>query len=82
MAEYFGTAVEDIFNTMEKRFIPEGTHGVDATIGYNISGEGGGNWKVTLKEGALKVETMDAEVAGCAVTLNAEAETFVGGDTW
>jgi uncharacterized OB-fold protein/putative sterol carrier protein len=78
MAEYFGTAVEDIFNTMEERFIPEGTHGVDATIGYNISGEGGGNWKVTLKEGTLKVEEMDAEVSGCVVTLNAEAETFVG----
>jgi uncharacterized OB-fold protein/putative sterol carrier protein len=78
MAEYFGTAVEDIFNTMEERFIPEGTHGVDASIGYNISGEGGGNWRVTLKEGTLNVEKLDAEVSGCAAILNAEAETFVG----
>jgi uncharacterized OB-fold protein/putative sterol carrier protein len=78
MAEYFGTAVEDIFNTMEDRFIPEGTHGVDASIGYNITGEGGGNWKVTLREGTLNVEKSDGEVTDCAVTLNANAETFVG----
>ena len=78
MAEYFGTAVEDIFNTMEERFLPEGTLDVDVTIGYNISGEGGGNWKVTIKEGTLKVEDIDGEVADCTAILNANAETFVG----
>ena len=78
MAEYFGTAVEDIFNTMEERFLPDGTADVDVTIGYNISGEGGGHWKVTIKEGTLKTEEMDGEVTDCTAVLNANAETFVG----
>ncbi|MBN2284344.1 MAG: SCP2 sterol-binding domain-containing protein [Deltaproteobacteria bacterium] len=78
MAEYFGSRVEDIFNTMEVRFLPEGTQDVDVTIGYNVSGEGGGHWKVTIKKGALTVEKLDAEVSGCTAILNAKAETFVG----
>ena len=78
MVQYFGIAVEDIFNTMEERFLPEGTVDVDVTIGYNISGEGGGHWKVTIKEGTLKTEVMDGEVADCTAVLNANAETFVG----
>ena len=78
MVQYFGIAVEDIFNTMEERFLPEGTQDVDVTIGYNISGEGGGHWKVTIKEGTLKTEVMDGEVADCTAVLNAKAETFAG----
>jgi len=78
MVQYFGIAVEDIFNTMEERFLPEGTVDVDVTIGYNISGEGGGHWKVTIKEGTLKTEVMDGEVADCTAVLNAKAETFAG----
>jgi len=78
MAEYFGSKVEDIFNTMEERFLPEGTQDVDVVIGYNVSGEGGGYWKATIKEGTLKVETLDSEPADCTVVLNATAETFVG----
>lgn len=78
MVQYFGIAVEDIFNTMEERFLPEGTQDVDVTIGYNISGEGGGHWKVTIKEGTLKTEAMDGEVADCTAVLNAKAETFAG----
>ena len=78
MAEYFGAAVADIFNTMEQRFIPEGTKGVDTVIGYNVSGEGGGYWRVTIKDGAIKVEKLDAAPTGCTVVLNAKAETFVG----
>lgn len=78
MAEYFGSRVEDIFNTMEVRFLPEGTQDVDVTIGYNVSGEGGGHWKVTIKKGTLAVERLDAEVSGCTAILNAKAETFVG----
>ncbi len=40
MSEYFGVKVEDIFNTMQERFRPEGAQGVDASFGYDITGEG------------------------------------------
>jgi uncharacterized OB-fold protein/putative sterol carrier protein len=78
MAEYFGTTVEDIFNTMEKRFRIEGAKGVDAVIGYNVSGEGGGKWKVTVKNDTLKVEKIEGDLGSCSVITIADAETFVG----
>jgi len=78
MAEYYGVAVEDIFNTMEKRFRKEGAKDVDAIFGYDISGEGGGKWRVTVKDEAFNIEKVEDTLEGCSVTLNADAETFVG----
>ncbi|MCD6569919.1 MAG: SCP2 sterol-binding domain-containing protein [Deltaproteobacteria bacterium] len=78
MAKYYGVAVEDIFNTMEERFRREGAKGVDALFGYNISGEGGGKWQVTVKDENLRVEKTEGTLEGCSVMLNADAETFVG----
>jgi len=78
MAEYFGTKIDDIFNTMEQRFLPQGAQGVDASIGYNISGEVGGTWKLTIKDGTMNLESDVGDLTGCAVVLNADAETFVG----
>ncbi len=78
MAEYFGVAVEDIFNTMGKRFRKEGAGGVDAVFGYDISGEGGGKWQVTVKDENLKVEKIEGDLEGYSVILDTDAETFVG----
>lgn len=78
MTEYYGTGVEDIFNTMEERFLPQGAQGVDCSIGYNITGEGGGKWTLSVKNGKMGVEKIKGKFEGCAVILNAEAEAFVG----
>ncbi len=79
MAEYFGSRVEDIFGTMPERFKPEGVTGVDVVIGYDITGDGGGKWAVTIKDAALKVEKIEGDLPKCSVTLNTDAEGFVGG---
>jgi long-chain acyl-CoA synthetase len=47
--------VADIFNTMESRVRPEGVAGVTANYGYIISGTGGGEWTVSVKDGSVKV---------------------------
>lgn len=78
MAEYFGSKVEDIFNTMPARFLPQGVAGVDVVIGYDISGEGGGRWTVTIRDAALTVASV-SELPKCSVVLIADAQTFVGG---
>ncbi|MGC9325743.1 MAG: SCP2 sterol-binding domain-containing protein, partial [Desulfomonilia bacterium] len=75
MAEYFGVKVEDIFNTMEERFRPEGAEGVDASFGYDITGEG--KWKLTVKDGNMSVEKTD-DLSGCVVVTVTDGETFVG----
>lgn len=79
MTEYFGTKVEDIFNTMSERFKPDGVKGVNVSIGYDIIGEGGGKWFVTIKDSILKVDKVDGSLPNCLVVLTASAETFVGG---
>jgi putative sterol carrier protein len=79
MAEYFGSRVEDIFGTMPERFKPEGVTGVDVVIGYDITGDGGGKWAVTIKDGKIKVEKVEGDLPKCSVTLNTDAEGFVGG---
>ncbi len=40
MAEFYGTTVADIFNTMPKRFKPEEAKDEDIAIGYECKGEG------------------------------------------
>ncbi len=47
--------VEDIFNTMESRVNPDGVKGVTANYGYVITGKGGGEWTVCVKDGQVKV---------------------------
>ena len=77
MTEYFGATVADIFETMPGRFKPEEAKDVDIVIGYEATGEGGGKWTATIKQGTLKVDKVE-ELKGCKTTVHADAETFVG----
>ena len=79
MAEYFGTNAEAVFATMPERFIPEKVQDVDVTIGYDITGEGGGIWLVAIQAGTLKAEKIDSELPECSASIKTDAETFVGG---
>jgi putative sterol carrier protein len=47
--------VGHLFEGMPARFLPEKAQGVDATISYRITGGGGGDWTVTVKDGRLSV---------------------------
>ena len=79
MTEYFGTNVEAIFDTMPERFRPDQVKDVDVTIGYDITGEGGGKWVVTIQQETLKVEKISGDLPPCSVTITADAQTFIGG---
>ncbi len=79
MSEYYGTTVEDIFKTQNKRFRAEGSEGVDAVFAYDVQGEGGGRWKLTIKDGACATEKLDSDDFGeYSVKITVDAETFVG----
>ena len=75
MGKYYDVDVEDIFNTMQSRFRPEGAEGVDNVFGYDIKGEG--KWKLTVRDGAMSLEKTD-DLSGCDVILRTDGETFVG----
>jgi putative sterol carrier protein len=55
--EAAGGSVSAVFEAMPERFKPEAAAGVEVVFQWNISGEGGGDWVVEVKEGACKVES-------------------------
>ncbi len=75
MSEEFGIKVEEIFDTMEERFRPEGAEGVDASFGYDITGRG--KWKLTVKDGKMKIEKTD-DLSDCRAISISDPDTFVG----
>ncbi len=75
MSEKYGVPVEDIFNTMDERFRPEGAEGVNESFGYDITGVG--KWKLTVKDGSMKIEKTD-DLSDCIATTITDPDTFVG----
>jgi 3-hydroxy-3-methylglutaryl CoA synthase/NAD(P)-dependent dehydrogenase (short-subunit alcohol dehydrogenase family)/putative sterol carrier protein len=49
--------VESIFDRMSERFQKEAAAGVDVIFQFSISGAGGGDWHVTVKDGECEVGT-------------------------
>jgi long-chain acyl-CoA synthetase len=45
--------VAHLFEGMLERFIPEKSKGVDASVSYQITGGGGGEWTVTIRDGKV-----------------------------
>jgi putative sterol carrier protein len=66
--------LQTIMERMPKALIPEKAQGVDAVIQYHLSGEGGGDWVVTIRDGACQVEAGTAESP--KLTLTAAADDY------
>ncbi len=47
--------VKETFDLMPSRFKPDKAAGVNAVIQYDITGDGGGSWYATIKDGACTV---------------------------
>jgi len=45
--------VGHLFEGMPDRFIPEKSEGVDASVSYQITGGGGGEWTIRIKDGSV-----------------------------
>ncbi|MCE5283122.1 MAG: SDR family NAD(P)-dependent oxidoreductase [Deltaproteobacteria bacterium] len=56
-----GMDVKGVFARMPEAFRPEKAAGVDVLFQFSISGPGGGDWTVAVKDGACKVEAGKAE---------------------
>ena len=71
MSEY---TVEQLIRNHEKAFQPEKAVGVDAVIQYHLTGEEGGDWIITIRDGACTVAEGTAE--NPKMTLTADAQLF------
>jgi long-chain acyl-CoA synthetase len=66
--------VADIFGTMESRVNPEGVQGITANYGYVITGDGGGDYTVSVTDGKVKVLT---GIHGPQVTTTCSAKDWI-----
>ncbi len=72
--------VKKLMERMPKAFRPEKAEGVDTILQYHLTGEEGGDWIVTIKDGKCVVEDGIAENANMTLTADAQdyKEIFTG----
>ncbi len=63
--------VTDIFNEMPNRFNAGMAGDLNATVQFRLSGEGGGNWYVTVADGTLEVDEGELENPKAAIIMDA-----------
>ena len=66
--------VKELMARMPKAFLPEKAKGVEAVIQYHLTGEEGGDWVITIKDGRCTVEEGVAE--NPRLTLTADAQDY------
>ena len=49
-------SIQERFATLEKRFKPDAAKGVDVRLQFKLSGPGGGEWYVEVKDGTCTVK--------------------------
>lgn len=61
--------VKETFDLMSSKFKAANAAGVNKTIQYEISGEGGGTWHAVIKDGTCSVSSGPASAADLTVTM-------------
>ena len=67
--------IEKLMGLMPKAFLPDKAVGVSAVIQYKLSGDQGGDWIVTIKDGACTTERGTAETP--VLTLSADSKDYL-----
>jgi putative sterol carrier protein len=70
------TTAQEIFDAMPGRFLPEQAGDLNATILFDLSGEGGGQWLLTVANKQASV-TREA-IPNPTLTFGADASDFAG----
>jgi len=64
--------VQETFSAMGGRFRPDKASGTNATIQYDVSGEGGGTWNAVIKDGACTVSPGPATNPNLTLSIAAQ----------
>ena len=67
--------VKETFEAMSTRFRPDKAAGTNATIQYDVSGEGGGTWHAVIKDGTCTVR--DGAAPSPTMTLQISAQDWL-----
>jgi putative sterol carrier protein len=66
------TSAKEIFAKMPEVFNPSAAQGMDAVFQFNLSGKEGGNWIITIKDGACQVKEGIHDAPTVALTMSDE----------
>ncbi len=66
------SSVQDVFSKMPEVFNPHSAQGVDAVFQFDIQGEGGGSWNVTVRDGACTLEEGRHENPQTTIVMSGE----------
>jgi|ERR1051325_9519415 putative sterol carrier protein len=64
--------VQETFDAMSSRFRADRAAGTNATIQYEISGDGGGTWNAVIKDGACAVSQGAASNPNLTLQMTAQ----------
>lgn len=64
--------VQETFDQMPGRFRPDRAAGTNATVQYDISGEGGGTWHAIIKDGTCTVNAGPAASPNLTLSMSAQ----------
>jgi putative sterol carrier protein len=67
---------KEVFDSLPGRFNADGAKDWKAAIQFNLSGDNGGNWNVSVDNGKCTVN--EGQVAEPTATVEMPAETWVG----
>jgi putative sterol carrier protein len=70
---------EDIFARMATSIDPVAAKGLSGTVQFNLSGEGGGSWYATVKDGSVVVTK--GSVSSPNMTMKMDAQDYVDMNT-
>jgi putative sterol carrier protein len=67
--------VKELFERMPASFQPAAAAGLSAVIQFEITGEGGGTWRVVIEDGALRI--VEGGVPDPELVITATAPDYV-----
>ena len=64
--------VKEVFSMMPEAFNASAAQGMDAIFQLDITGEGGGNWNVAIKDGACQINEGSHDSPNVTLTMSSE----------
>jgi putative sterol carrier protein len=66
------TSVKEVFDGMPEAFNATSAQGLDAVFQFEITGDGGGNWSVSIKDGGCQISEGTHDAPTTTLTMSGE----------
>jgi hypothetical protein len=70
-------SIEALFAAMLGRFDPNHADGIDVAVRFALTGGAGGNWLLTIRDRAIRIDAAAEGIVGAAVTIRADADHYL-----